>query len=173
MAQIASVASMSKRTLYANYEDKADLFRVAVDRAIERYTVPIETLQAVESEDLEETLKAVARIRIANLATPAGIRLQRILNAQSHRFPHLLSAAFEEGAGPTIDFLSDLFARHNASGDTVVTDPRRAAVAFMSLVVGGPARLIISGGQLAEDEIESRVGFSVQLFLNGVRRRTP
>jgi len=171
MAQIAAVASMSKRTLYARYEDKADLFRVAVERAVERYTVPREALEAVACDDLEETLKAVARIRIANLATPAGIRLQRILNAQSHRFPHLLAAAFEEGAGPTLDFLTDLFVRHNASGDTDICDPRRAAIAFISLVVGGPARLIISGGHLSEEDIESSVHFSVQLFLTGVRRR--
>ena len=117
MAEIAAAVGMSKRTLYTLYEDKADLFKAAVRRAIERYTVPLETMQAVESDDLEATLTAVARIRIANVATPTGIKLQRILTSQSYRFPELFNAAVEQGSGPTIDFLSGLFARCPAAGD--------------------------------------------------------
>jgi len=43
------------------------------------------------------------------VATPVATKLQRILSAQSNRFPELFNAAFEEGAGPTVRFLSDLF----------------------------------------------------------------
>jgi AcrR family transcriptional regulator len=171
MEEIATVAGMSKRTVYANYADKSALFKAAVQRAIERYTVPVETLKAAESDDLEATLTRIARIRIANVATPTGIRLQRILSAQSYRFPELFNAAFEEGAGPTIDFLSELFSRLNARGDINVGDPGRAAVGFLSLVVGGPARLITSGFRIDEKEIEARIHFSIQLFLNGIRPR--
>lgn len=168
---IAAAAGMSKRTLYARYSDKGELFREAVRRAIERYTVPREALEEVETEDLEETLTGVARIRIANVATPTGIRLQRILTTQSYRFPDLFHAAFEDGTGPTIDYLSDLFARYQAKGEVEVSDFRRAAVGFLSLVVGGPARLITSGSHISEEEIEARIQFSVQLFLNGIRSR--
>ncbi len=169
--EIAKQVGMSKRTVYAYYDDKADLFKAAVQRAIDRYVVPFDTIKAAESDDLETTLTEVARIRIANVATPIGIKLQRILSAQSFRFPELLDSAFETGAGPTVTFLSDLFTRLEERGDITVGDPERAAVAFLSLVVGGPARLIISGGTLSEEEIESRVEFSVQLFLNGIRPR--
>jgi hypothetical protein len=93
------------------------------------------------------------------------------LSAQSYRFPELFNAAFEEGAGPTIDFLSELFSRLNARGDINVGDPGRAAVGFLSLVVGGPARLITSGFRIDEKEIEARIHFSIQLFLNGIRPR--
>jgi len=171
MADIAGVVGMSKRTLYTNYEDKADLFRAAVQRAVQRYTVPAAALQAAATDDLETTLTAVARLRIANLATPSGIRLQRILNTQSYRFPELFRSAFEETTGPTIDFLVDLFERHNDLGDTAVAEPRRAAVAFLSLVLGGPARVITSGSAPSARELDRQVSFSVQLFLNGVRRR--
>ena len=105
------------------------------------------------------------------MATPTGIKLQRILTSQSYRFPELFNAAFEEGAGPTIDFLSDLFARYRAAGEVDVSDNGRAAVAFLSLVVGGVARLITSGHRIAEEEIEARIRFSVQIFLNGIRSR--
>ena len=73
--------------------------------------------------------------------------------------------------GPTIDFLCELFARHQALGELDIKDYRLAAYAFLSLVVGGLARLITAGGKLSEQESEIRIQFSVQLFLNGVRSR--
>jgi AcrR family transcriptional regulator len=171
MEEIAICVGMSKRTVYALYEDKGALFKAVVRRAIERYTVPRETLDAVATDDLEETLAAIARLRIANLSTPVSTKLQRILSAQSYRFPELFRAAFEQGTGPTIEFLSDLFERHSARGEINVGEKHLAATAFLSLVVGGPARIIVSGNTLDQQEIERRVRFAVGLFLNGVRRR--
>src|SRR3954451_6212587 len=62
MEAIAGAVGMTKRTVYARYEDKSALFRAVVQRAVERWTVPVEELRAVESDDLEATLTAVARI---------------------------------------------------------------------------------------------------------------
>ena len=162
---------MSKRTVYARYEDKSALFKAAVRRAIQLYTVPRDTIASLETPDLEATLTAVARLRIANLATPNATKLQRILAAQSYRFPDLFNLSFEEGTGPTVDYLCDLFTRHTARGDITTPDPRRAAVAFLSLVVGGPARMIVAGAPPDEPEITARVRFAVRLFLDGVRKR--
>ena len=171
MEEIAIRVGMSKRTVYARYEDKGALFKAAVRRAIERYTVPRAALEAVATDDLEETLAAIARLRIANVAKPVATKLQRILSAQSYRFPELFHDAFEEGAGPTISFLCDLFVHYGVQGEIDVTEPQRAATAFLSLVVGGPARIIVSGNKLDDTEIEKHIRFAVGLFLVGVRRR--
>lgn len=171
MEDVATAAGMSKRTVYARYQDKAALFKATVRRAIKRYTVPIEIMRAADTGDLETTLTAVARIRIANVMTPNAIKLQRILNAQSYRFPELFHLAFEEGAGPTIEFLRDVFARHAATGEVEIERPGAAASAFLSLAVGGSARLVVSGNAPDEAEREARIRFAVQLFLNGVRAR--
>lgn len=169
--EIAKAVSTSKRTIYAYHEDKAALFKAAVTRAIQRYTQPREVFEAAATDDLEETLAAVGRLRIANMATPNAIKLQRILAAQSYRFPELFNAAFEEGVGPAIDFLCALFAHHMARGEINVAEPMRAATAFLSLVVGGPARILVSGNVLDGAELEARIRFAVRLFLDGVRRR--
>jgi len=171
MDEIATHVGMSKRTVYARYPDKGTLFKAAVRRAIERYTVPRDTLEALATADLEATLIAIARMRIANMATPIATKLQRILSAQSYRFPELFKVAFEEGTGPTIAFLHDLFARHVETGEIDVVDPQRAASAFLSLAVGGPSRIIVSGNLLDDAEIERHIRFAVTLFLGGVRRR--
>jgi TetR/AcrR family transcriptional regulator, mexJK operon transcriptional repressor len=171
MEEIAVQVGMSKRTVYARYADKAALFKAAVWRAIERYTVPRAAIEAVATDDLETTLLAIARLRIANIATPVAIKLQRILSTQSYRFPELFNAAFEEGAGPTIGFLRDLFVRYSEQGKLNVTEPRRAATAFLSLVVGGPARIIVSGNKIEDSAIETHIRFAVDLFLHGLQRR--
>ncbi len=169
MEEIAMQVGMSKRTVYARYSDKGALFKATVRRAIEGYTVPRETLDALASDDLEQTLIAIARLRIRNVSTPVGIKLQRILGAQSYRFPELFNVAFQEGTGPTIDFLCELFTRLNGQGVVRVEEPRRAATAFLSLVAGGPTRIIVSGNSLADTEIEAHIRFAVRLFLTGVR----
>jgi TetR/AcrR family transcriptional repressor of mexJK operon len=171
MEEIATRIGMSKRTIYARYLDKATLFKAVVRQAIHGYTVPRAALEAVASDDLEKTLIAIARLRVSNVATPVGTKLQRILSAQAYRFPELFNEAFEEGAGPTIDFLCELFKRGNVRGQVDIDEPRRAAVAFLSLAVSGPARVIVSGNALDDREINKRIRFAVALFLNGVRPR--
>jgi AcrR family transcriptional regulator len=171
MEAIATRVGMSKRTIYARYEDKSALFRAAVRRAIQDYTVPRSALEAVKSANLAATLSAVARLRIANISTPMGTKLQRILSAQSHRFPELFNEAFEEGVGPTIEFLCEQFQQANARGEIAVSSLQRTAVAFLSLVVSGPSRIIVSGNALDDREISRRIQFAVNLFMNGVRPR--
>ena len=168
MEEIAIRVGMSKRTVYARYEDKARLFRAAVHRAVERYTVPRSEVEALATEDLRETLAAVARQRIINVATPVATKLQRILTAQSYRFPELFHSSYDEGAGPTISFLKDLFVRYSERGQIKVTDPRRAATAFLSLVVSGPARSIVAGNKIDDAEIEQHIRFTLDLFLKGI-----
>jgi AcrR family transcriptional regulator len=162
---------MSKRTVYARYPEKAGLFKAAVQRAVDMYTVSREAVEAAATDSLESTLMAVTRQRIANIATPNGIKLQRILTAQSHRFPELFHAAFEQGTGPTIAFLEELFRRYTRRGDIRVLEPRLATTAFLNLAAGGPARAIVAGEHLDERDIEQHVRFAVRLFLDSVRPR--
>jgi TetR/AcrR family transcriptional regulator, mexJK operon transcriptional repressor len=169
---VAARLGMTKRTVYARHTDKAALFRAAVDRAVKRYTVPIETVRASETDDLEETLTSVAHIRIANLMTAEGLRLQRVLYAEGFRFPEIFDRFYAEAAKPTVDYLVDLLRRKGKSGEIATENPEAAAIAFMSMVVGTPARSLVAGGHIAPAELEARIRFSVRLFLNGVRPRT-
>jgi len=171
IAAIAGAVGMAKRSVYARYPNKAALFKASVQRAIEQWTVPVEALHRVESDDLEATLTAVARIRMANATTPAGLRLQRIVNTESYRFPEIFAQAFEQGTRPTIDFLANLLRRHMQAGAVSVTKPEIAATAFLSMVVGGPLRAVVWGKAMDPAAMEERIRFCVRLFLDGARPR--
>lgn len=172
MEGIAVAAGMSKRTIYARYRDKAEIFRAAIGMAVARYTIPRETLEQAVGCDLRATLLNVARLRISNLSRPDAINLQRVLTAQSYQLPELFSEAFEHSMEPTVAFLEEQFALHAARGEIVLRDVRRTVTAFLSLAVGGPARIIVAGSPLPPEEVERHLAFAVDLFLDGIRVRS-
>ncbi|QIG79348.1 TetR/AcrR family transcriptional regulator [Stakelama tenebrarum] len=171
MDDVAAALGMSKRTIYSYYDDKEALFRAVVSRAIADYTVDREALERLRSDDLRETLMRVGRLRISNMANRNAIGLQRILTAQAAQFPDLFRQAFEEGVGPTIAFLIALLRDHAGRGEIKVENPRLAATTFLSMTAGGAVRTMVSGQPLSQDDIEERLRFSVDLFLNGIAGR--
>lgn len=171
MEGVAAAMGMTKRTIYARYEDKAALFLATVQRAIDRTMTSVEELRAAETEDLEATLIAIGQMRIADLSRPEGVRLRRIINTESYRFPQIFSMSYEQGAKPVITFLTDLFRRHDNAGAICAQQPDMAANVFMSMVVGGPVRLLVSGNPMSSTEIDDWVSAAVRLFLNGIKPR--
>jgi TetR/AcrR family transcriptional regulator, mexJK operon transcriptional repressor len=168
---IAGAVGMTKRTVYGLYADKSALFHAAVHRAIERYTITEERIAATDCGDLEQTLRNIARLRIDLVASTQGMKLQRIINTESYRFPEIFNEVYELGALPTIRFLARLLKRETEAGRLAIAEPAKAANVFMSMVVSGPVRIIVSGNVLAEEEIDERIDFAVDLFLNGARSR--
>lgn len=168
---IATRINMTKRTVYARYADKASLFRGAVQRAVERQIVPRSVLEGFDKGDLTETLASIARLRIGQVMTPNGLRLQRIINTESYRFPEIFTANFEQSARPVIDFVADLLDRASATGKIAPTDSGLAASAFMSMVISGQVRAIVSGRLPTEAEMDSKIYFTVRLLLDGLRPR--
>jgi AcrR family transcriptional regulator len=168
---IAADVGMTKRTVYARYADKASLFHAAVRRAIERYSIPDERIRATEAADLVQTLTNIAMLRIDLVSSPEGLKLQRIIQTESYRFPGIFTETYEIGALPTIRFLADLLERETRAGRLAIDNPMMAANTFMSMVVAGPVRFILAASPLSKRELDKRVAFGVQLFLNGAKPR--
>ncbi|NUU21961.1 MAG: TetR/AcrR family transcriptional regulator [Streptomycetaceae bacterium] len=168
---VATHVSMTRRTIYARYPHKTALFSAAVQRAIERQTLPREALAELDDGDLAATLEAVARLRLTRLMTPHGLRLQRIINTESYRFPEIFTANTEQSTSVVIDFVADLFDRAIAAGEIAPTNTKRAAAAFMGLVIGGQARTIERGHVPTEAEVDKHLRFTVGLLLDGLRPR--
>jgi AcrR family transcriptional regulator len=172
MELIAGSLGMTKRTIYSRYADKAALFKATVQHAIDRMVAgQAEQLSVLKDAELKTMLAETARMRIRQVMSRDGIRLQRIVNAESYRFPEIFVMANEQVTKPVIAFLSDQLHRHAASG-TIVTDrPEMAATAFMSMVVSAPVRVIVSGNRMTTEMIEDRIDFSVELILDGLHPR--
>lgn len=168
---IAADMNMTKRTVYARYPGKAELFLAALRRGIESYAPPPERIAATLADDLEQSLVNLARLRIELIRTPQGLKLQRIINTEAYRHPEIFTLYYELAARPTVDFLADLLRAEADAGRLAIEEPVLAANVFMSMVVGGPVRFINSGNPLEEDTLDARIMFAVRLFLDGARSR--
>ncbi|MFM5906370.1 MAG: TetR/AcrR family transcriptional regulator [Novosphingobium sp.] len=165
---IAARMNMTKRTVYAKFPDKAALFQAAVQRAIERQIVPQDALRALDKGNLADTLRAIGHQRINLVRTRNGQRLQRIINTESYRFPDLLMLNYNQSAKPVASFIVELLKREMDAGRIRRTDPEMATGVFMSMVVGGTTRQIVSGDVPDAETVAQTVDFAVDLFLNGL-----
>ncbi|HEY0960218.1 MAG TPA: TetR/AcrR family transcriptional regulator [Novosphingobium sp.] len=168
---IAADVGMTKRTVYARYADKASLFHAALLRAIERYSVSKEEIFATDVGDIEQTLINIAMLRIDLIASRRGLKLQRVIQTESYRFPGIFEQTYDLGARPTIDFLVSILQRETAKGHLAIAEPQMAANVFMSMAVSAPVRIILSGLPLSKEELDERLRFAVRLFLDGTRPR--
>lgn len=167
---ITASAGMAKRTVYLRYGDKTALFKAALQRAIEDWIVPVDRLRAAEAHDLEESLLAIGQILVANVLSPAGLRLLRLTNAESGRMPEIGDYTVHQGTDQTIAYLADLFRRHFGPSFAEAED---AADAFLALVVGGPANTAAWGVAHDRATIDRRIRYSIRLFLHGVSPSAP
>jgi len=165
---ISASVGMAKRTVYLRYGDKTRLFKASLQRAIEEWIVPIDRLRAAETDDVETTLLKIGQILVANILSPAGLRLMRITNAESGRMPEIGAFTHKQGTAPTIAYLTDLIRRRVRPGGLAVPDPDGAALAFLYLVVGGPASMTAWGVAIDKAEVERHTRYCVRLFLHGL-----
>lgn len=162
---ICARTGMSRRTIYSRYADKETLFKAALQMAIDQWVVPVDRLAGLETDDLEETLAAIARAWVSNIKQPWGMRLVRIANTEVFRRPEIAAYLWEQTAQPTIGYLTDLFVRRLRPGRQVA-DAADAAAAFLILVVEGSVQLAV-WGQMNPDDFDRQIAYRVRLFLRG------
>jgi TetR/AcrR family transcriptional regulator, mexJK operon transcriptional repressor len=168
---ICAAAGMAKRTVYARYGDKQTLFRAALTRAIAEWIVPVERLRAAEIDDFEQSLLSIGAILLANIMSPAGLRLLRLTNAESVRSPEIGAYNVQQGTEPTIAFLTGLFRRRLGAALSPL-EAREAAEGFLHLVTG-PAIDAAWGVRCDDDALARHIRASVRLFLHGLLGEEP
>ena len=164
---LAEAAGMSKRTVYAHYRDKSELFSAVLRSLIDRWLVPINQFQ-VGSSGLEPTLMEIGRHLLTSALAPQAVSLYRIIMGESERRPEFGRLANVEGRQPAIRAIAAVLRCHATRLRR--DDFERAADQFMSLVIDNSLRLATLGIGPGPDDIENCVGVAVDLFLNGACR---
>jgi TetR/AcrR family transcriptional regulator, mexJK operon transcriptional repressor len=166
---VAVRARISKRTLYARFADKRDLFSAVVRRLIERWLPPFDA-SLLAPGPIDEVLQRTARQILKAALSPEALALTRIMHTEARRFPELSRAMIESGARKGSEHIAELLAREAAAGHLKLDDPAFAAEQFMVLVLAIPQRRAMGlGPALAADELERWAERAVALFLDGCR----
>lgn len=164
---VAEAAGMSKRTVYARYRDKGELFSAVLRDLIERWLVPITRFQSSDAA-LEPMLLEIARHLLTSALAPQAVSLHRIIIGEAERRPEFARLAHSEGRQAGIRAIAAALERHRAR--LRVDDLEQAAEQFMSLVIDSSLRQAALGLG-SHGDIEARIDAAVDLFLNGARRR--
>jgi TetR/AcrR family transcriptional repressor of mexJK operon len=166
---VARRARISKRTFYHRFDDKPALFVAVVHRIIDRLRPPAD-FPLLEG-GLQEILERLAGLILRAVLTPEAIALNRMVIAESARFPKLAAVVTEQGVSEeAIRFMAGILDREARAGNLALDNPMFAARQFLYMIIALPQRRAMGFGvPMTSAEIEAWSRDVVNLFLNGCR----
>ena len=170
MDEIATLAGVSKQTVYKHFADKESLFSEIVTSAVDEAGDPVfaEVLRLEDTGDLEADLRGFARRLLERVMQPRILQLRRLVIGEAGRFPELGRTFYDQGPRRTIAALATVFERLAARGALHVGDPQLAAAHFNWLVMSIPlnrAMLLGEDEPRASAELNEYADAGVRAFL--------
>jgi AcrR family transcriptional regulator len=166
---VARRARISKRTFYHRFDDKPALFVAVVHRIIDRLRSPADVERLVG--DLQEILQRLARFILRAALLPQAVALNRMLVAESARFPKLAAVVTERGVtDEAIRVIAGILDREIRAGNLALDNPTFAAQQFLYMVIALPQRRAMGlGTPMTSAELDAWARDVVNLFVNGCR----
>jgi TetR/AcrR family transcriptional regulator, mexJK operon transcriptional repressor len=166
MDEIASVAKVSKQTVYKHFSDKENLFTEIITGDMDRRSD--ELIRALtDSEDADGDLGQLARRHIASIVKPEVMRVRRMVIGEADRFPELARAWSQSGIERGLGKLAERLAELARRGLLRVEDPALAAQHFNWLILSIPMNIAMfdPGAQFTRDELDHYADEGVRVFL--------
>ncbi|PKU25700.1 TetR/AcrR family transcriptional regulator [Telmatospirillum siberiense] len=168
LENIAKAAGASKTTIYRNFGDKADLFRIIFNGYTESLWPTLSDVQT-EGKSPREVLTAVGALMISqDIFSPDSVALMRLIYHEAPRFPEL-TRIFGEIEQTVVDVVAGYLRSAQRRNQLRLTDPEWSAIQFLELIWGILSHRVLVGLASQPDDAERRriVESSVDLFLNG------
>ncbi|WP_177176917.1 TetR/AcrR family transcriptional regulator [Faunimonas pinastri] len=170
---LAAVACISKRTFYARFPSKADLFEAVIVRYINDRLSGFES-EIVACDDLRQTLTDIATGLLKRTLTPETIALDRMITGEVKQFPELARTLYDHGVVRVAGAVGRVIEQAIGRGEIAGGEVDFLAISFIDLTVGPALRRASLGLEPAifSDKNEVHVRKAVDLFLNGCRRQS-
>ena len=163
MAEVARAARVSKRTLYARYPSKADLFRAILDEQIQQAGGGV-PLRGPKPRTLEATLRVYAERTLQESLSDEILQLNRLIYSEAGRFPELGDAAWARGQVGVRQVAEHI--RDYATRDGVpCRDPDAVAALFIDILRGRYGGMMLRSQPVTAAEITAWTREMVQVFL--------
>ncbi len=170
MDDVASLAEVSKPTVYKHFADKEGLFFAIIlattDRMDELVRLVVDAL--ARTENLEQDLTRFAQRFLSALMQPEVLRLRRLVIANAERFPDMGRAWYQSGVERALGTLAGQFRRLHEQGSLQLEDAQLAADHFVGLLLWIPVNRVMFSGDAAassEAELDDYAGAAVRAFL--------
>jgi AcrR family transcriptional regulator len=163
-------AGGSRRSIYTEFGGKAGL----LDALIEEVSAEILVDRGGLEGDLRASLTHFARNLISVLMSARGVALARIVLLDAFSSRERAAAFFARGPGKGVKRLTKILEEARARGEIDVTDCERAANCFIGIARGNlfMERALQLRAPPDTTEIEAHIQTAVDIFLDGVKRKT-
>lgn len=157
MDEIATLAAVSKQTVYKHFADKDTLFAeiVLATTADINEIVSLVTDTLTDTPNLERDLGTLAQTFVTALMAPRVLKLRRMIIASADRFPELGTSWYEQGFERALTAMASAFQGLAERGLLILKDPAMAANQFVGMLLWIPInKVMFTGNENAVTEAE-------------------
>lgn len=143
MDEVASLARVSKQTVYKQFTDKGALFREIVEgvtgnseTVVGVITAAFGDVPATTDVELEARLRRVASVYLDAVLHPRVLSLRRLIIAEAEQFPDLARRYYQQAPTRGIEVVANCLQPYVDAGALVTDDLGSAAAHFAYLALG-------------------------------------
>jgi AcrR family transcriptional regulator len=165
--EIATRASVSKRELYALFDNKQAMLSACIAERAKRMRLPLELPAVRDRGTLATTLMAFGTAVLREVSHPKVLAVYRLAIAEAERAPGVAQALNTFGRKPNHAALADLLAGAQSLGLVGAGGPAEMARQFIALLWGDLLIPLLLGVAAApsSEEIERRARTATETFL--------
>jgi AcrR family transcriptional regulator len=168
MESVAKRAGVSTKTLYRLIPNKAALFEGTLTNRMDRF-VSVVRLRACDGSNIEAALREALLVCADLMLDGEVIALQRMLLAESDKFPEIAETFYKSAMQRTVATLGKWLRAQQQRGLIQLDDADAAAGMLLGMLAFEPQRAVMFGHKAAptRDERERRARDCAVLFLQG------
>ena len=159
----------SKTNVYSQFGNKEGLFRAVIENLCELFLRNFRKVN-LSGKDARTGLTQLGTTLLKSLLLDKHIAFQRLVLAETARFPGLGQTWFDEGPQQSRLRIAALIAQCQKTGELRATNPMIAATLFHDMLVFNPTHLSTIGRPSSAQAVNRHVRQVVDLFMKGMAR---
>lgn len=158
----------SKTNVYSNFGNKEGLFRAVIENLCELFLRNFKKVN-LSGKDARTGLTLLGKTLLKSLMLDKHIAFQRLILAESGRFPVLGQSWFDDGPQQSRLRIAGFIEQCQQAGELRNTDPMLSATLFHDMLVFNPTHLSTIGRPPTAQAVHRHVRQVVELFMMGMR----
>jgi TetR/AcrR family transcriptional regulator, mexJK operon transcriptional repressor len=159
----------SKTNVYNHFRNKEGLFVAIVKQLCEDLLASFITIDA-SAFSVEDGLRSIALALLGILLQDRHLAFQRLIIAETARFPALGRAWFESGPETSRNLIAKFLEKQQRAGHLRRSDPHQSATLFHDMITFDLLYRAMLGTKPSDDEIRHRIDAAIDAFLHGFAR---
>ena len=168
MDKLAEAVPVSKRTLYNNFKDKAEIFGAVMENRCQTIFNKLE--QSIKDHrNVEETLMNMGEQFLTRVLEPSAVNIYRVAITESRHFPELSKLFYAYGPKRGSLLLAGYFEELTKQGKLKIENPELAARVFVGMLCNRIQMEFMLGikKSITAKEKSEIVKYAVKVFLYG------